>query len=346
MTTPLLLPPGQPAGQPTAPPPLSPGGRTAVRGGLVALAGVLITAVIVSLAGFAWGASRFRVVADTITLPATLRALTVDTGPVPAVIRITTDRDVSEPRVDLRLISPARTDVEPLTLGADGRSARVSVSAEPAPMLRWARGGEITVVLPPQLARGLAVTTEQEMGVVMADADVDQLTARTTDGAVVLNGSARRIDITNDHGDVASRNAISVAEPSPRPETSASTSPRLPPSSTSRPATAMWSSRCPIPARTRSTPAPARGGAPPWSPCRRPGIAKMRRRWSPPARRPGMSWSRRCAEVRSVEDSLGFAQPAQVGAVHGGEEFLLGGLTGEVQPIAHRLGEGALIIGA
>ena len=59
-----------------------------------------------------------------------------------------------------------------------------------------------------------------------------------------------------------------------------------------------------------------------------------------------MSWSRRCAEVRSVEDSLGFAQPAQVGAVHGGEEFLLGGLTGEVQPIAHRLGEGALIIGA
>ena len=212
MTTPLLLPPGQPAGQPTAPPPLSPGGRTAVRVGLVALAGVLITAVIVSLAGFAWGASRFRVVADTITLPATLRALTVDTGPVPAVIRITTDRDVSEPRVDLRLISPARTDVEPLTLGADGRSARVSVSAEPAPMLRWARGGEITVVLPPQLARGLAVTTEQDMGVVMADADIDQLTARTTDGAVVLNGSARRIDITNDHGDVASRNAISVAE--------------------------------------------------------------------------------------------------------------------------------------
>ena len=48
--------------------------------------------------------------------------------------------------------------------------------------------------------------------VVMADADIDQLTARTTDGAVVLNGSARRIDITNDHGDVASRNAISVAE--------------------------------------------------------------------------------------------------------------------------------------
>ena len=207
MTTPILLP-----AQPPAPPPLSPGGRTAVRILLVGLAGLLVTAVVVSLAGFAWGASRFRVVADTITLPTTLRALTVDTGSVPAVIRITSDREASEPRVDLRLITPARTDADPLSLGADGRTARVSVTAEPAPMLRWARGGEITVVLPPQLARGLAVTTDRESGVVVADADVDQLTARTSDGAVVLNGSARRIDITNERGDITTDAAISVSE--------------------------------------------------------------------------------------------------------------------------------------
>ncbi|KWX63268.1 ABC transporter ATP-binding protein, partial [Mycobacterium sp. NAZ190054] len=43
-----------------------------------------------------------------------------------------------------------------------------SVDAEPSEFLRWSRAGEITLVLPPELARRLTVTTRQEMGVVFA----------------------------------------------------------------------------------------------------------------------------------------------------------------------------------
>ena len=198
--------------EPAAPPPLSPGGRTAVRVLLIVVACVLVAGVVLTLAGFAWGASRFRVVADSITLPPTLRALAVDTGSMPVAIRITSDRDATEPRVDMRMLSPARAGSDPLSLSADGLTARVGVASDPAPMLRWGRAGEITVVLPPQVARGLAVTTDQEMGVVIAEADLDQLTARNTDGAVVLNGSARAIDITSAQGDVTTRDAIRVAD--------------------------------------------------------------------------------------------------------------------------------------
>ena len=195
-----------------APPPLSPGGRTAVRVLLVVVACALVAGVVLALAGFAWGASRFRVVADSITLPTTLRTLAVDTGPMPVAIRITSDREATEPRVDMRMLSPTRTGSDPLSLSADGLTARVSVASDPAPMLSWGRAGEITVVLPPQVARGLAVTTEQEMGVVVAEADLDQLIARNTDGAVVLNGSARAVDVTSAHGDITTGDAIRVAD--------------------------------------------------------------------------------------------------------------------------------------
>ena len=46
----------------------------------------------------------------------------------------------------------------------------------------------------------------------MAQADLDQVTARMTNGAVLLSGSARRIEVHSVDGDVVTRNAISVAE--------------------------------------------------------------------------------------------------------------------------------------
>ena len=195
-----------------AAPPLSPGGRTTVRVLLVVVACLLVAGVVLTLAGFAWGASRFRVVADSITLPTTLRALAVDTGSMPVAIRITSDREATEPRVDMRMLSPTRAGSDPLSLSADGLTARVSVASDPAPMLRWGRAGEITVVLPPQVARGLAVTTDQEMGVVVAEADLDQFIAQNTDGTVVLNGSARAVDVTSTHGDITTGDAIRVAD--------------------------------------------------------------------------------------------------------------------------------------
>jgi hypothetical protein len=58
----------------------------------------------------------------------------------------------------------------------------------------------------------LTVTTQQETGVVLAQADIDQLIARTDTGAVVLSGAARRIEVQNVHGEVVTRDPIRVTE--------------------------------------------------------------------------------------------------------------------------------------
>jgi hypothetical protein len=67
-------------------------------------------------------------------------------------------------------------------------------------------------VLPPDLARKLTVTAIQDTGVVLAQADVDQLIAHTDTGAVVLSGAARRIEIHNMDGEVVTRDPIRVTE--------------------------------------------------------------------------------------------------------------------------------------
>lgn len=46
----------------------------------------------------------------------------------------------------------------------------------------------------------------------MAQADLDQLIARTTNGPVLLSGSARRVEVHSVDGDVITRSAISVTE--------------------------------------------------------------------------------------------------------------------------------------
>lgn len=202
-------PPPAPA---SPPPPLSPGGRTAARVALIVAAAVVVIGVVVSLSSLAWGISRFRVVTDSTTLPTTLRSVTVDTGSVPVAIRITSDREVRQPRVDMRMVNSTRAGSDPLSVTADGQTARVTIDVEDSPILDWGRASEIVLVLPPELARRLTVTTQQEMGVVFAQADLDQLIAGTREGAVVLSGSARRIEITNENGDVTTHEPISVSE--------------------------------------------------------------------------------------------------------------------------------------
>ncbi|KMO80151.1 hypothetical protein MCHUDSM44219_02313 [Mycolicibacterium chubuense] len=196
---------------PAPPPPLSPGGRTALRAVLVVAAAVFLVGTVVSLGVFAWGVSTFRVVTDSVALPATLRSIAVDTGSVPVIVRITSDRDAREPRVDMTMVNSARAGSDPLAVDADGVSARVTIDAEQSPILDWGRASQITLVLPAELARRTTVTTQQDTGVVMLQADIDQLVARTRDGAVVLSGSARDIDISNSHGDVDTRDAVSVS---------------------------------------------------------------------------------------------------------------------------------------
>ncbi|MBX7456368.1 DUF4097 domain-containing protein [Mycolicibacterium sp. 3033] len=196
---------------PTPPPAPSPGGRTAIRAILIVAATVLLVGTVASLAVFSWGVSRFRVVTDSAALPASVRAVTVDTGSVPVIVRITTDREARTPRVDMKMVNSVRAGAEPLSVAADGTSARVTIDAEPSAVLNWGRASRITVVLPEDQARRTTVTTQQDTGVVMLEADIDRLVANTRNGAVVLGGGARDVDITAANGDVDTRDAVSVS---------------------------------------------------------------------------------------------------------------------------------------
>jgi hypothetical protein len=207
--TTIAPPPPAPA---TPPPPLSPGGRTAVRVTLIVAAAVLVVGAVATLGTAAWGISSFRVIKDSKPLPTAMRSLVVDTGSVPVAVRITADRDAREPRADLRMVNSTRAGANPLVVNADGAEVRVTISGERSMFMDWGRAGEITLVLPPELARRLMVTTQQDNGIVLAQADLDQLIARTDNGEVILSGSARRIEIHTDNGDVVTRDPIVVTE--------------------------------------------------------------------------------------------------------------------------------------
>jgi hypothetical protein len=207
--TTIAPPPPAPA---SPPPPLSPGGRTAVRVTLIVAAAVLVVGAVATLGTAAWGISSFRVIRDSQPLPTSMRSVVVDTGSVPIAVRITADRDAREPRADLRMVNSTRAGANPLVVNADGANVRVTISGEQSMFMDWGRAGEITLVLPPELARRLSVTTQQDNGIVLAEAGLDQLIARTDNGKVILSGSARRIEIHTDNGDVVTRDPIVVTE--------------------------------------------------------------------------------------------------------------------------------------
>jgi hypothetical protein len=213
MTTIAPPPPAPPFNPPPAsPPPLSPGGRTAIRVLLIAVASVLVLGTVGTLGVAAWGLSTFRVVTDSKPLPSTMRSLVIDTGQLPVAVRITADGGAGEPRADMRMINSARAGSHPLTVTNDSTGTRLTISGEPSPFLQWGRAGEIRVVLPPEMARRLMVTSQQRTGVLMTEADLDHVTARMTHGAVLLSGAARRIEVDSVDGDVITRSAIAVKE--------------------------------------------------------------------------------------------------------------------------------------
>ena len=203
---------------PSAPPPVGPAPaltttqRTALRVTIIALAAVVVTAVVAALAALAVTISNFRVVTDSEALPPTIRSLVIDTGAVPAAVRIVTDPRAREPRVDLRMVNSTRAGSDPLTLNTDRAEARIAIDDEPTPFLRFSRAGEITVTLPEQVAARLSVTTRQQTGMVKTEARLDELIARVDDGAVLLGGSARRVEIDNVNGEVRTDDSIAVSE--------------------------------------------------------------------------------------------------------------------------------------
>lgn len=206
MTT-LAAPPSS-----SPPPSLSPGGRTAARAALVVAALVLVVGVVAGLGVTAWAVSTFRVSTDSAKLPTTMRSLTLDTGEVPVAVRISADREATEPRVNLRLFNATRTGDQQLNVSTEGGDTRIGIAGESTSLLGWARGGELTVTLPPDQARRLKVSTQHEIGVLLVQADLDELIARSTHSSVVLSGAARRVQIHTTDGGVSSRDPISVTE--------------------------------------------------------------------------------------------------------------------------------------
>lgn len=193
------------------PPPLSSGGRTAARAVLVTAAVVVLTGTVALLTVAAVGLSALRLVTDRHLLPTDMRELTVDTTAAPMAVRIVSDRNATEPRVDLRMVTSERSERQELTVTDDAGGTVLRVEGG-AGFLAWGDPGEVTVTVPPELGRQLAVTVRQDVGVLLADADLDELTAATADGAVILRGSARRIEVRTEDGDIRARQPITVAE--------------------------------------------------------------------------------------------------------------------------------------
>lgn len=197
---------------PAGPPPSSSGGRNVIRVLLVATAVVVIAAAVVSLGVLAWGLSAFRVVTDHQTLPATIRSLTLDTAKSPVAVRITSDRNATEPRIDLRMVASSRDNDQYLRVTGDANGTQVTVDGATRGILDFGDPGEVTITLPPELGRKLALTVRQDTGVLIASADLDQLTATSSDGAVVLRGAVRRIEVRSQDGSITAREPISVGE--------------------------------------------------------------------------------------------------------------------------------------
>ncbi|OBB61168.1 hypothetical protein A5757_00640 [Mycobacterium sp. 852013-51886_SCH5428379] len=195
-----------------APPELTPNGRKTFRGVLVAAAVVIVVGTLVALGVAAWGVSTVRVAADSHTLSPTMRSLSIDAGDVPVAIRITGDRDAREPRAELRVVNTSSGGDHQLTVTSEGAETRIRLEGRPSAIVDWARGGEITVSLPPEQARRMTVRTRQDTGVTLVQTDLDHLIAETSDGSVILGGGARSVEVKTVDGDVAARRPISVTE--------------------------------------------------------------------------------------------------------------------------------------
>lgn len=192
------------------PPIVSGGPRTAMRALLVAIAALVSVATLAGLGVLAFGIAGSRIVAQTQALPADMQRLTIDTGEVPVALRIVADDSTTEPRVDLRMVT--RADGPPPAVITDSGSSRVTLGDAASGFLSYLGAGELTVVLPPDVARGLSVTVNHQTGPLTTDAELDQLVANVDDGTVTLGGSARLIDVAVRHGDISTNTRIAVSE--------------------------------------------------------------------------------------------------------------------------------------
>ena len=92
-----------------------------MRVALIVAAAVLVVGAVVSLGTVAWGLSS-RVITDSEPLPGAMRSVVVDTGDTPVAVRITADREVREPRADLRMVNSTRAGTNPLAVKTKGET--------------------------------------------------------------------------------------------------------------------------------------------------------------------------------------------------------------------------------
>jgi hypothetical protein len=114
---------------------------------------------LVSLGVVAVGLGSIRIVTETRALPTDMRLLSIDTGDVPAVVRVVTDADAREPRIDLRMVTGGQTQ---LNVADNADDSRVTLSDNGSGFLWFKRSGEIRVILPPDVARDLSVTVNEQ----------------------------------------------------------------------------------------------------------------------------------------------------------------------------------------
>lgn len=146
--------------EPAPGPALSGGNHAAMRVVLIVIGALVALGSLVSLGVLAKGVGDIRVVTETRTLPADIRSLSIDTGDVPVAVRLITDADASEPRVDLRLVTSS--DDTQLAVAEDGAGSRITLSDNGSGFLWFDRTGEIKIILPPDVAKELNVTVNQQ----------------------------------------------------------------------------------------------------------------------------------------------------------------------------------------
>lgn len=208
MTT-IAPPPAPPSV--TAPPPLTPGSRNAIRALLVIAAAVLVVGSVATLAVTALGINSLRVSTDGKELPNAMRSLVIDAAD--ATVHVKSNSQATAARVDLRSLNSTRGGQPRLEVTTDaGGGTRILVTPNSREFMDFHWTGEVTVTLPPKLATTLSVTTRQDDGTLIVDADLDRLAARTSDGNITLSGGARVIEISAKDGDVVSRKPLSVKE--------------------------------------------------------------------------------------------------------------------------------------
>ncbi|MCV7419910.1 DUF4097 family beta strand repeat protein [Mycobacterium yunnanensis] len=195
---------------PSAPPPLTPGNRTALRVLLVIAATVIVVAFVAALVAAALGIASLRVTNDGKDLPGGTTALLIDASDVS--VRVTSDPAASTARADLRTVGSSRGARPALDVTTDAGETRIRVTTGPGRIVDFGGPSELVVTLPPAVAARLSVTTRQDDGTLTVDADLARLVARSADGDVILNGAVHVVDVTARDGDVRSRKPLSVNE--------------------------------------------------------------------------------------------------------------------------------------